>query len=168
MKISTIIKTYVSIRAKTGQFAGCMAGQSGTVRRNGQEDSAPAVHAGLGALFVIIGYHIEDAHFALVLLLIAMGHRLGGLDLLGGRQQLLSVVQGPAIVLGGGQLYIVRLQRIGHLQDLLHLVVVVAMEHKAEHHGVVILLHQPRHLQLVLEGVVGGGTHEGMDEYLDR
>ena len=43
-----------------------------------------------------------------------------------------------------------------HLQDLLHLVLVMPVQDEAEHHGVVVLLDQPGHLQLVLEGVVTG------------
>ena len=39
------------------QVAGVVAGQRGAIRGDGQKDRAPAIHAGLGALFKIVGHH---------------------------------------------------------------------------------------------------------------
>src|SRR5690554_6093788 len=50
------------IRKLNGQQTGAMAGQGGTVRSHREKQATPAVHAGFGALLIIIRRHEDHFH----------------------------------------------------------------------------------------------------------
>src|SRR5690606_23702423 len=95
------------------QLSGTVAWQCCAVRGDVEKEVAPATHAGLGALLVIVGGH-EDQLAGMVfsgqLVAPLVGDALGPLQLLPARQQAGAVQLGPAIELTGGQLDEIRFQ----------------------------------------------------------
>ena len=139
-----------------GQHAGHMAGQHGAVCLHGDEHIAPAIHALLRALGVIVRHDEEELHLALHLLAEGVGDLLGTDQLLLGRQQLIAVEEGPAVELAVGQLDVIGLHALGHLENLADVVDVELVQHTIEHHRVVVFLDQGSDARLELEGLGAG------------
>ncbi|CAH0311298.1 hypothetical protein SRABI70_04737 [Pseudomonas sp. Bi70] len=142
------------------QLARAMAGQGGAVRGNGQENTAPAIHAGLGALLVVVRSHEDQlarVAFGLESLPVVVGDAFGPLQLLAGGQQACAVELRPAIELAGGQFHEVRLEGEAQLDDTVGAVDVVAVGDEVQHHRVAVGLHRAGHLQLLGEGFLRAG-----------
>ena len=73
-------------------------------------------------------------------------------ELLAGGHQVIAVQPGPAVVLGVGQLQVLCLQLQRHLDDLVHMGQVVAVQHTVHHHGPVVLLDGASDFLLQIEG----------------
>ncbi|OOO03569.1 MAG: hypothetical protein USCGTAYLOR_00169 [Chromatiales bacterium USCg_Taylor] len=134
-----------------GELPGRMAGERGPIGRDAEKHGAPAVHAGFGAVLIIVGNDIKDFHPAFHAFLIGMGDGLGPLELLTAGQQAIAVVKGPAVILRRGKLHVVGVEVVGETQHGLDLVDVIAMSHKAQDHRVAVFLYGARHLDLVRE-----------------
>src|SRR5690606_39858746 len=81
------------------EVAGLGAGQYVAVGRDGHVDGAPAVHAGLGAAFVVIGDD-EEYRQAIAVALTRLLHLiLGALQLGVGGHQGVAVEQRPVVIL---------------------------------------------------------------------
>ena len=130
-----------------------MAGKGGAVGRHVQKHGAPTGHAGLRPFFEVVGHDVVDLHLALEAFLVFVRNGLRVLHLLAGRQQVSAIHLGPAVILRVRQLDVIGLQLLGHLQDLLGLIDVLAVQHDVHHHRVVVVLDQPRHGQFALEGL---------------
>ncbi len=59
---------------------------------------------------------------------------------------------GPAVILRIRQLHVISIKTLGHIEDLLYMVDVEAMQYNIKDHGIVVLLDQPGNLRLELEG----------------
>ena len=116
----------------------------------------PAVHARLGTLRIVVGNDVEDAHAIAVRLLVPVRDRLRTFELLAGGEELVPVVERPAVELGVGQLDVVRLQVQRHVEDGIGAVDVVPVKHDVEDHRIALRLDRSRHLDLVGEGVRAG------------
>ena len=138
---------------EAGEPARTLARQGGAVGGDAQEDSPPAVHARLRAVRVVVRDHVEDPHAIAVRLLVPVRDRLRALELLAGRKKLVPVVERPAVVLGVGELDVIRPQIQRHVEDRIRAVDVVPVEHDVEDHRIALLLDRARHLDLVGEGV---------------
>ena len=91
-----------------------MTGQRNAVRGNGQEGRAPAVHAGFGAILIIIRNDIINLHFAGDFFFEGLCDGFGLFELrLRGHQQV-AIGMGPAIILGIGQFQIIGAEFFRH------------------------------------------------------
>ena len=105
------------------------------IRRDGQVDGTPAVHARLGAALVIVGNHEEDGH-GITQALPGLGDfRFRPLQLLAGGQQPVPVEQRPVVVLHVGQLQVLHAQLAGQVDDLRYLGDIVPGDRHVQHHG---------------------------------
>ncbi|CCK01253.1 hypothetical protein BN129_2765 [Cronobacter sakazakii 701] len=136
------------------QLARAVARQRGALRRDGEENRAPAAHAAFRALFVIIRRHKQQvSEIAGVghLLAVVFHYLLGARDLLAGRQQPFAVQVRPAVKLAGGELHVIRVQLNGELDNAVDLVDVVTVQHEVQHHRVAERFHRFRHRELLVE-----------------
>ena len=138
------------------QHAGDVTGQHGAIRLHRDKHVAPAVHALLRALAVVVRHDEKQLHLALDLLAEGVGDLLSADQLLLGRQQLRAVDVGPAVELAIGQLDVVRLHPLGHLEDLADVVNVELVQNAVKHHRVVVLFDQLGDPLLQLEGLGAG------------
>ena len=132
-----------------------MTRQRRSVGGYGQEHVAPTVHTRLGALLVIVGHDKVQGHTVRVALPIGIGDGLGALELLSAGHEGLAIFKRPAVVLRVGQFDVVGLQALGQLQNSLHLIDIVPVQHKVEHHGIAVVFDRPSDLQLLVEGFAG-------------
>ncbi len=137
-----------------------MARQRGAVRGDVEEQAAPAVHAGLGALLVIIRGD-EDQLARVVLdrepVTPLIGNAFGAFQLRTGRQQPSAVELRPAIELTGGELDEVCLQLKAQPDDALDIVDIVPVGDEVEHHRIAVGLDRTGHRQLLGEGLLRAG-----------
>ncbi len=119
------------------EVAGLGAGQHVAVWRDSDVNGAPAVHAGLGTTFVIVGDDEEDGQ-AITEPLACLAHLIFGFLQFGmGRHQRVAVEQRPVVVLHVRQLEVLDSQFDGELDDVRHLSDVLPGDWYVEHHGVV-------------------------------
>src|SRR5665213_3711361 len=128
-----------------------MARQRRAIRCDGQKYRAQTVHAWLGAALKIIGYYEENPYALADLVPKALSGRLGALQLLAARQQMIAIACRPSIVLSVGEFDIVGPHFLSHAQYLLHMVYVEPVQHDVEHHRVVVFLDQLRDFRLEFE-----------------
>ena len=83
---------------------GGVAGQHEAVGGDDEEAAAPAVHAGLGVLRVVVGRDEQHLHPSLQALAGCPGDLARAVELLARGQELRAIAQGPAEVLRVGQL----------------------------------------------------------------
>ncbi|VVN15045.1 hypothetical protein PS659_04072 [Pseudomonas fluorescens] len=144
------------------QLPGAVARQGRAVGGDVEKQVGPAVHAGLGTLFVVVrGDEDQLARVALGFKAFAVfiGDALGTLQLLAGGQQADAVEFGPAIELAGGQFDKVRLQLQAQLDDLRDPIDVVPMGDEVQHHRIALGFHRTGHGEFLGEGLARAGEH---------
>ncbi|MNH12382.1 hypothetical protein D3C79_719210 [compost metagenome] len=159
-----------------GQLTGAVAWQRGAIRGDGEEHTAPAVHTGLGAFFVVVrGDKNQLARIAgsLEFVAVFIGDAFGSLQLRARWQQADAVEMGPAIELTGGQFYEVSLQGDAQLDDAVDFVDVVPVGDKIQHHRITVGFDRAGHFKLLCEGFFRTGQQvvdlliAGLKAYLD-
>ncbi len=129
---------------------------SGVTLRN---IAAPAAHAGLGPLLVVVRRDEEQLGQLAV-----GGHALAVATTASARaicsrvgSRPCTVQLGPAVELAGGQFDVVRLQLDAQLDDAVDLVDVVPVGDEVQHHRVAVRLHRAGHRQLLRKRLVRAG-----------
>ena len=80
-----------------------------------------------------------------------MRGRFGASELFACRQEVLGIDFRPAVVLGARELHIIGLEGDRHIQNIFHLVDILAMDNNVEHHRVLVFFYHFRHVDFVLK-----------------
>ena len=116
-----------AVELEAGDALGGVAGQDLAGGRDVEELAAPAAHALLRPLGVIVRDHVVDDHLALEPVARFLDQPRGGIELLDGGHQRGAVLERPAIILDVGDLEPVGVDLDRHLDDVGQLVEVLAV-----------------------------------------
>src|SRR5690606_838275 len=115
------------VEGQGGDGFGCVTGEHTARRRHIEADAAPAAHASLRIVGIVIGRHIVDHEFTLQALPCLPDGLICLDDLLAGRHQRSTVPLGPAVELHRRDLDTPRAElngEIEHFLDLVHVLLV--------------------------------------------
>src|SRR3979490_1950117 len=111
-----------------------MAGQCRAIRRDDNESRPPAVHTALRARFVIVRNDIKDTQAVADFLSICGHYRLGPLELLATRDQMLAVQMSPTVELRVGELQILGADLKCQVDNALDVIDIQSMDDAVHHH----------------------------------